>query len=425
MKKALLFALMCLCHVAVYSQILFEKAYFITNNGKKTDCLIENLAWRSNPTWFNYKLSETDDIKKETMANVSEFAVDQTYIYKRFNVNIERSQTTTNLLQVGKNPIWTNQTVYLQLLVSGDANLYSYTDGNMTKYFFETTTHPLEQLVYIKYFRDDSDDNDRILENNYFRQQLSNAVKCDNMDAKTFERIGYNKNALVKHFMAYNACHSSSNQNEVKNYDSEMNRKTEGFSLSAQVGFHAGKIAVRDPYNYFNMSTDLQQFVLKLGFQAEYVLPFNKNTWSLIVSPVYQKFEGSKNYVSRISNPGFFNDNEPVHYTLDANYSSVEIPVGLRHYFFLNQHSRVFVNIAYLIDLKNEGRIKIDNSDNQVNGRVEFEANNSNALALGAGYRYKKLSGELRYQLPRELSSYGSWSSKYSSFGLNLYYQIF
>ena len=38
-----------------YSQITFEKGYFISNDGIKTECFIKNLDWRNNPTEFEYK----------------------------------------------------------------------------------------------------------------------------------------------------------------------------------------------------------------------------------------------------------------------------------------------------------------------------------------------------------------------------------
>lgn len=425
MKKAFILLVAVCCSALSYGQILFEKAYFIDNKGQRTDCLIKNLEWRSNPTWFEYKLSESDVEKKQTIANVSEFGINETSVYKRYTVNVERSQTALNALDYNKNPQWKTETVFLLLLVDGNAKLFSYTDGNITKYFYQTPSIEADQLVYIKYLVKVTDNDQRISENNYFRQQLSNAVRCEKMSDSDFSQLAYTKNSLVKHFLAYNACLGINTKAPGKNYDAALRSKTEGFSLSAQVGFHLGKVAVRDPYNYFNMSTDLQKSVFKIGLQAEYVLPFNKNTWSILVSPVYQKFDSSKQYVSTINNPGFFNHGLPVHYTLAADYSSIEVPVGLRHYFYLNQTSKLFVNIAYLIDFKNQGHFQITNTDNQANAQVDFEPVSSNTMVIGAGYKYKRISGELSYTLPRELCNYGSWSAKYSSFGLNLYYRIF
>jgi len=55
MKKLFTFLLM-LTACFTYSQINYEAGYFIDNNGKKTECLIKNVAWKNSPLNFEYKL---------------------------------------------------------------------------------------------------------------------------------------------------------------------------------------------------------------------------------------------------------------------------------------------------------------------------------------------------------------------------------
>lgn len=424
MKKIFLSLILLLTSIC-YSQITFEKAYFINNEGKRTDCYIENLEWRSNPTTFTYKINESDDNKKtESIENISEFGINNENIYKRFRVNIERSQTVTSYLQKTKTPEWKSEMIFLHLLISGSANLYSYADGNITKYFFETKNMPVEQLVYIRYITGNGNNDERILENNYFRQQLSNLVKCDNMTDKDFENLEYNKNALVKHFARYNACSTDNMESTTKNYDAINEGKKDAFGLSIQAGIYSSNFTVTDPNSYFNMSTEANQIITKIGLEAEYTLPFNKGTWSLFVNPTYEKFNPSKDYTSYINNPGFANDKDPVHYNVKVNYSSIEVPAGVRRYFFINKFSKIFVNVAYVIDLAGKGDIKITNSDGLANGGVEIDISSRNNLAFGAGYKYKRFSGEFRYNLQRQLSSSLIWSAKYNSFGVNISYRI-
>jgi hypothetical protein len=211
MKKFIIAALLS-CFFA-QAQIVFEKGYFINNNGQKTNCYIENEDWRNNPTSFNYKINETDQEKKlENIMGVSEFGIDNVSMYRRYLVNIEKSQNLSNNFSKSKAPQWNTETLFLFALVTGDASLYSYVDGNITKYFFETKNTPIEQLVYIKYigsnFLDDglNSYNEAIQENNQYRQQLNNNVKCGEMNESAFMKLEYKKNSLLKHFLAYNNC---------------------------------------------------------------------------------------------------------------------------------------------------------------------------------------------------------------------------
>jgi hypothetical protein len=45
-----------------------------------------------------------------------------------------------------------------------------------------------------------------------------------------------------------------------------------------------------------------------------------------------------------------------------VNYTSIEIPIGVRHYFFLNENSKVFINGSFIVDIS-------------FNSIIEFEDN--------------------------------------------------
>jgi hypothetical protein len=430
MKKTLL-SLIVLCYGSMYAQITFDKGYFISNNGKRTECYIENMDWRNNPTSFTYKSALADtEVKTENIMGVLEFGIDNQSMYKRFDVNVERSQTVTSYLQKSKNPVWKSEIIFLHALVTGEANLYNYVDGNITKYFYETKKTPIEQLVYIKYMGGPgftvgpNSYSESIQYNNQFRQQLLNNVNCG-MTEKDFKSLDYNRNTLVKHFLAYNACAGTTTAAKAStNYDA-ISENRESFSLRILAGAYSSKVSISDPHTYYNKSIDISQMIFKFGFEGEYILPFNRGSWSVIASPVYQKFSPTKNYIGYINNPGFANDGEPVHYTAKVDYTSIEVPIGFRRYFFINKNSKITVSATYLVDLAGKGTIEITNSDGLANANDKFEIKSRNNLALGVGYMYKRFSGELRYNFPRQLSERLSWNITYTSVGLNLGYKIF
>lgn len=128
--------------------------------------------------------------------------------YKRFKVNIDRTSDNINILSTNKNPIWKEEILFLKLLIEGDATLYSYLQENLTRYFYETKNIKLEQLVYLKYLSDETNQEiysstDNIKENNQYRQQLYNNVKCDNISESDLKKVTYRKSSLVKYFSKY------------------------------------------------------------------------------------------------------------------------------------------------------------------------------------------------------------------------------
>lgn len=426
MKKFLLLSLLW-CFQG-FAQISFEKGYFINNIGKRTECYIENMDWRNNPTVFNYKLNPSDsESKTENIFGVSEFGIDNQSMYKRFDVKIERSQNTTGQLQKSKSPIWKNETLFLHALVIGEASLYHYLDGNTNKYFYETRKNPMEQLVFIRYIEDSgakdglNSFSESIQQNNQFRQQLLNNVNCG-MTEKDFKSLEYNRNTLVKHFMAYNACAGTGETKAATNFDAASRKDRESFAWRVQTGIYSAKVSISDPQNYYNKSTDLTQMVFKAGIEAEYILPFNKGTWTLIVSPTYQKFSANKNFVGYSGFPGAGNQ---IFYTVTMDYSSIEIPFGVRRYFYLNNVSRIFANATYVIDLSNGGSLEYSNTQGLANADDKMNISSRNNFAIGVGYGYKRFSGELKYNFARQLSERLSWDIGYSSVGLNLGFKIF
>lgn len=418
MKKNLCL-LLFLSFYAGFSQINYEKGYFVNNGGQRTECFIKNLDWRSNPTTFQYKLQLTDDSKTGDISEIKEFAIDNESMFRRYTVQLETSQNTITNPNLNKNPEWQIQTVFLKSIVLGEANLYALNIGNIEKYFYETKSRPIEQLVMILYTA-----NSTIYENNQYKQQLLNHVKCEKMSQNQFSNLEYNRKSLSKHFEAYNNC-KGDNKTKTINYVANE-KQYQKFNLRFTPGVYFASANIVDPYKYYDSSIRQNQMIFKIGFDAEFVLPFNKNSWSFFVNPTYSKFDPVTNYTSHVRNPGFADDGDPIAYTAETSYSNVELPIGIRCYTFINNASKLFFNVAYVLSFAmSDSHTTITNQSNLVNAHAELLINNKDNFAGGIGYCYKKFSAEIRYNTPRELVSYKSWKNDYSTIGLNFGYKIF
>ena len=67
-KLPLLFLLFA--SLFTYSQIRFEKGYFITNTGEHYEVLIKNVDWKNNPSAIDYKLNAEDQLKRISVDQV-------------------------------------------------------------------------------------------------------------------------------------------------------------------------------------------------------------------------------------------------------------------------------------------------------------------------------------------------------------------
>ncbi|MGH2664228.1 tRNA modification GTPase [Flavobacterium sp.] len=415
MKKQLLVLFLLACSFT-QAQITFEKGYFISN-GSRTECYIRNIDWKDNPSEFEYKNALEETVTKTVNINtVEEFGIDDSSKYKRFKINIEKSGNDINNVSKSSTPKWKQETLFLKVLIEGEATLYSYTEGNLYKYFFETKSIPAEQLVRIKYINTDlipgkgySDDS--VKENNQFRQQLFNGLKCDAISENDIKNTSYTKSSLLRIFKKYN---SSTGSNTAISYGEKSDKDLLAVKITA--GVDQTSLKLTDPNKYYNASNDITgKTTFKIGAELEYTLPFNKNTWSVFINPAYQKYEAEKNY-TRDNGLGVI-----LLHSLKVDYSFIELPIGIRHHIFLNKTSKIFINGAFVFNAF--GGSATFNFDN---GKTIFEGNSRNNFAFGAGYSFQnRYSIEFRVNTGREILGYQQWSSKYNSVGVLLGYRLF
>jgi hypothetical protein len=396
--RILLFAcLLTFLVTEAFSQINFEKGYFIDNNDQKTECLIRNVDWKNNPKHFEYKLTEDDEAKNQDVSSVKEFGVDNFSKYIRADVQIDRSSARTQELDTDKNPKWSQEQLFMKVLIEGEAMLFVYKDGSLERYFYRVSDGEIQQLVYKKYLAN----NNSVGENAYFRQQLWTYVKCGSTSMSTFENMNYSTRELKRHFKSYNECVGST----VVDYSgSKENRDV--FNLKITAGINYTTMSVFNPY-YNSWISFGSKLGLRFGVEGEYILPFNKNKWSIVLEPSYQSFHSKGKLGSQ---------------EVTIKYNSIVFPLGVRYYSFLNNDFRLFYNGLFISSFSINPNSGITYEG--VAGKSDIIPRRS--LALGVGVDYKRLSAEIRYNTNREvLKNFGGWSPDYSRVSLIVGYRLF
>jgi hypothetical protein len=415
MKKNLLITLLFYCTIS-NAQISFEKGYFISNDGKRTECYIKNLDWKNTPTNFKYKIQLTDkEPTTESIATIQEFGINNESTYKRFKIKIDRSNDNLTKISTTRNPDWREETIFLKVLVESDANLYSYTDGDTNKYFYSTKTIPTEQLIYLKFVQVDKNEGaETIIENNEYKQQLFRNVKSSQISEKEILKLKYKKSDLTDYFSKYNNIATASEESDKKsNKKHFLIKVTPGISMvSASLN---NTVASR-----FDVNLD-KKIILKIGAEAEYIFPYNKNKWSMFINPTYQKYQDEKNYKV----PSGFITNPQTPYVVKINYTSIQLPIGIRHYMFLNQKSKIFISFIYSIDVGGNTEVTYKDLANSGN-TTTFKSTSDQSFAFGLGYNFKnKFSFEAKLNTGKELMNYTYYNAKHKAIDLIFGYTIF
>jgi len=394
-KNQFLLLAFTLLSFTCYSQILFEKGYYINNANKKTTCLIKNLEWKDNPTKIEYKLSESSKIKEVSIQSIKEFGIANKLKYVRSKVLIDRSSEDISKLSYKKAPTFKEETLFLKLLVEGKANLYKYEDGNLRRFFFKTEDASIQQLVYKSY----NVSNTTIGKNNTFRNQLWVNLKCSTMSMSLAENLDYKKKDLVNYFIKYNEWSNT----EFYNYN--FSEKKDLFNLNLRAGFNSSALTISNRKLNVKDGEFDSKVSLRIGAEAEFIMPFNQNKWSLFVGPSFQYYKSEAVYARQ---------------KVTIDYKSIELSLGIRHYVFLNEKSKLFFNGAFLYDISNNLVVAFES-------RSDLEIKSLYNFGFGIGYKYgDSYSLELRYETNRDLlGKYTFWDSQYKTVAVIFGFTVF
>jgi len=398
MRVKSLFLILTLISINTIGQITFEKGYYINNDNQRIDCTIKNYDQKNNPTEIEYKTSENSELQKAKITLIKEFGITGYSKFIRAKTNIDRSSTDIARLSTKSSPEWSSEQLFLKVLVEGKASLYSFEDKWTNKYFFSVSDSNIRQLIYKEY---KSADDKFLLSNNSFRQQLWTEMKCKDATINSVERIQYSESALIKYFNLYNDCNASTKK--VQKVKVQKN----AFHLKIASGFTVTSASFLVTDQSFKNTEFNKEIDYRAAIEFEYELPFNKSKWRIVLEPSYQHYSSeSENSLGNAK----------------IEYQSLEFPVGIRYYVFLDNNLNLFANALYVI-----------NSGINFNSAITFDyqgakpiiIDTQSCLAFGIGVNYKRLSSELRINSTRNIVGRYTYHSEYHVSSFIIGYRIF
>jgi hypothetical protein len=422
MRRCTLSIFLFLIIHSTFGQIGYEKGYFIDNEDNKTDCFIYNKDWRNNPSIIKFKIEEEGAVATKDMDSVKEFGVYDGSKYIRASVRIDRSGDIASKLKPEYQPEWTDETLFLKVLVEGKASLFYYSEELVTKYFYSVGDSSINQLIYKRYLVPEvstlSDpsykyvylgtNKPNIGVNRDYLKQLWLNVRCP--ENKQVEDVEYNTPDLCRYFLAYNKCSG----NDYTDYRNKSGKIL--FHLKVVPAFSITSLSILNT-NYVNTmySSRNATFSTKPGFSiglaSELVLPFNRNKWALLFEPTFLYYNDEKVLDGETLIPE----------TATIRYKSIEFPLGMRYYCYLNKGFRVSFAALMVPTQSVDFDSYLSFGDDDV-----LKLSTASNFAVGAGVDYNRFSVELRYYTKKPLMlGYTSWSTNYQTFSLQMGFRIF
>jgi hypothetical protein len=401
--KSYLTTLCFLSIVFLQAQNLFKPGYILFADGQQIACEIYDKQWKNNPEEITYRINSESDAVTGSLAEIRAFGITNGERYRAVTVSIDVSTHNLNALEEGRHPQMKQFTVFLKELVTGPYSLFEYTDNKMIRYFYSYDSLNIQQLIYKPYLLKEKSEygNNQVVYNKYFLQQLWMNVNCEKHPNNYFKRIEYLKSDLIKYFREQNECVTG-----VETPAATKERK-DWFNLYVTPGLIASELTIQNSRFEHWGTGSASSVEFRIGMDAEFILPFNNRKWAITIEPNYTRFQATM-LASPLLN-------------FEAEMHLLNLPVGVRHVFFLSEHSTLFIGAFYV------NSIGMGNStiyESYFNNTMKVRCNHTLAFSIGANY--KRIGLEFRYILPQDmLATYALWPAKKNAIEAMLRIKLF
>lgn len=406
--------------ITLFSQAQFESGTIVNSNNVSKNVLIKNEEWSKNPEKFHFKNSDISNVQIANLTNTNEIFVDGKFKFIKALVDIDLIGTSSNVSNYGKSkaPVFSQKEVFLNVLLEGEVSLLEYKEFDVSYFYLLLEDGKIIPLVYKRYI---SSKNGKILENNRFRNQLSNNLKSNKLGTEDFLGVEYYKSDLIAIFAEY---YTAENTDYVL-YENKKNLSSNHkvFTLRPELGVNFNTGSFGDPLKHIEDITFDTEISPIIAVEFEYYLPFNANKWSLFSEIAYSNY---KNSVLKQREDTSFEDVDKI--TIDYSYFNFKI--GPRNYIYLSEKSALYLEASLTLNLPlgdsgvfQEPYIESP-SDIQP---YTIEAKTLLSANLGFGFLYQDYNVEFGYTIPSSISSRQliHTLSKYGNFSIKLGYRIF
>lgn len=412
MKK--IFILWLLINHFIFSQINFQAGYYLTNSNQKVNCLIKNIDWKNSPKFIEIKPNENEVAQEINLRDIAVFEIYGESKYIKAQVEIDRSSDNVSELNYNREPLLKLETLFLKVIIEGEASLYEYMDKNLKRFFFKVKDEDITQLVYKKYRKNA----ETIDSNNFFKQQLFTNLTCDKTLEKNVENLSYTRGSLKSIFIAYHDCKNF----KYTNFDP---KKRAIFHLIPKLGINYSTAYVNnDLAKYLNADFG-SKINPRIGIELSYVFPFNNNKWEIFIEPTYNFYQAETTYDYTVFN-GFVTNRFDVIAQFQNNH--FELPVGVKYHSFINTKSSFYFSFQFNRMIRPNATIRFNrpNGDSLLNSVEYIKLRDDLNLAFGLGFVHdNKYTIALRYYTPTTIFDMSNTKTAFNNLSLTVGYYLF
>lgn len=396
MKKRLLLLLLLLTSFS-FAQNKFEKGYYITSEGVKTECEILKKKWVNSPDYITVKLND-DNTKDIDCKNIIEFSVANVKFIKDF-IKLENSPLNSESLQ------YDYKKNFVRVLIESKTfSLFMFQKDNDKKnsFYIKKANDSIRELINKKF---------EIEQNKFkyfkiYKQQLLN-LDTSKVASDRLNNLEYTATDLINYLKK-----TSSN-------DKSITPKVYLNKDSLQVNFKLGFYNYTKKHSFYldgNIEQEIdfsKQNINGINAEIEFIPSLFNRNYSLFFE-FGLDFDEYKDEID-IVKPIFVNPNYHIEYSIKNKFRSY---AGLRRFFKITKNLIINVASKIAINEKYDAYLFVERD---VNKRFSINQNN---VILSAGVDYRNFIFDLNYVTNNSIdaSNYLLFSLKYNLFKKHLKY---
>lgn len=303
------------CQANFLTQATFESGYFLDKQGVRTECLIKNTQSKQETFQnFFYISDASDDTLIMSINKVEEFGIYGQAKYRWESVEVDISSSHPKYMSTQYDPEFQEKNILLSVLIEGSMSLYMYAEPKGNRFFFKKGEMEIKELIFKNYLNSDN----QIGTNVSYKQQLYHYFFCETLNFDKLESVKYQKNELLRFFRDYYACTGE----EFIDHCTELGKSRFHISIRSGISLNSFVFTKLYPYKTLRTLGIRHRGGVRLGIEAEYILPFNKDRWSMVIEPTLQSYRGL------LKNELFFSTDQR---DAEINLSSFQASGGLRY----------------------------------------------------------------------------------------------
>lgn len=384
-----------------------NKGYYVTNGDVRINGYFKSDNF-SNPKDIEFRKDDSESFEKLELQAIKEYGINNRCRVIKKTVEVDRSRSSSvKFYSNFKDPDWQKATLFLNVVVDGDASLYSGVFNGENKFFYEIKSKQirLNQLVFKKYFFN----NNNVKENIAYKQDLYNNVRCDDSDIN-YNSLSYTESSLKKVFVVYNECYKG----DYAVYENKVASKVV-LSVSGYAGPTLNMLSTKTQGG----SGDDSGFGLNIG--AEVVVLTSSGNLGGFLRLEYAILASELETIT----PSASTDRLEEESKLDVSYFSIIL--GPRYYFNEKKSNKgFFLDAGFGMGFASGELVKTRYGTGEyfVGSITKYDLAHNFYLSAGFGYALSdKMGVEVRYDTPREVVDYNS-NYKFSKLGMNFKYRF-